>query len=147
MNLTNFRYFNKSKYLDAKTHINKCDITSINECPYDSIKDCNMDKSNCQQKKIDKKKENKYSKILWSYLLIALLVYFVITIISENKNINTVYGDFNSEITVETGKITFIRTFKLNSFRESPENYEDFRKFFNEIYKFDNEKIVMVKNE
>lgn len=82
-------FFNKSK----NTKVNKCTVLSINECPYNTTKECNMDKSNCIHNiKNDNKKENKYTKILWLYLLIALLLYLVLTFVSENKNIEFEYS-------------------------------------------------------
>ena len=56
------------------------------------------------------------------------------------------FGEFISETKVEEGKITFMRSLKINKGIYPPESYEELRSFIKKIVKSDQMKVVFVSS-
>ena len=62
----------------------------------------------------------------------------------ETIDIESEFGAYHSEITLEENKVTLLRTFKLEAGTYPPEKYEDLREYLRQVVKADKSKIVFV---
>ena len=72
--------------------------------------------------------------------------FYTINFVPENKNIETVFGQYKTTIKQEENKIIYIRELLINKGRFAPDKYLSFVKFFTKINKFDKEFFIITKN-
>jgi len=63
----------------------------------------------------------------------------------ENTNLTSVFGEYKTEVSVENNKVLYKRTLLMNKGTYDKSEYENFRKFIEQIAKNDNLKIVTQK--
>lgn len=68
-----------------------------------------------------------------------------VTIAPENLNVTSIFGEYKVEVVVDQNKIKYKRSFLLNKGTYDKSEYENFRKFIEQIAKYDNLKIVTQK--
>ncbi len=61
-------------------------------------------------------------------------------------DVDSDFGNYSTQIIVDSTKITFVRNFSMNKGNYPKSNYSVFKEFLNEIRKSDNQKVVLIGN-
>ncbi len=106
-----------------------------------------------KSKDIPNRKKKRKSDILIrrSYIETDTIIYhippdYAIYKTSSERNIESDFGSFYTSITIADSKIIYVRYLKMNKCRYSPEAFNRFMDFVEEVKKADNDKAVLVKN-
>ena len=71
---------------------------------------------------------------------------YIIESLPKGTEINSEFGNYSTQIDVDSSQITYIRNFEMNKGSYPNSRFADFKQFSTDIRKADNQKVVLINN-